>query len=223
MRRRFILAPANPNLEPPMPRRNFLSRVLAFAAGGALLGPASRAIAAPSATTDGDAWIGELAIVAFNFAPIGWALCDGQLLPISQYLALFSLLGTQFGGNGQTTFALPDLRGRVPIHQGQGPGLPSFIIGQPGGELNHTLLTTEMPAHTHTLLGDSANGTSDSPSGMHVARNPAGIPAYGAGAGAPMAANAISTSGGTQPHNNLQPYLTLNFIIALQGIFPSRS
>ncbi len=221
MRQRFILSPANPNLEPPIARRNFLSRLFAFAAGGAGLGAAQRAGAAPSATSDGDAWIGEIAIVAFNFAPIGWALCDGQLLSIQQYTALFSLIGTYYGGNGQTTFALPDLRGRVPIHQGTGPGLPGFVIGERAGEPYHTLISSEIPAHAHSVLGNVANGTSDSPAGAFPARNPAGMPTYATTGPAPMGATSIA--GGNQPHNNLQPYLTLNFIIALQGIYPSRS
>lgn len=218
MPQRFILAPANPNLVPPIPRRNFISRILAFAAGGALAGPATRAFAAPSATSGVDPFVGEIAMVGFNFAPVGWALCQGQLLPINQYTALFSLIGTYYGGNGTTTFALPNLQGRVPLGQGSG-----YVIGQSGGEAAHVLTATEMPAHSHALMADGANGTSETPTGLHPARNPAGLPAYGPGAAAAMAANTIAATGGSQPHNNLQPYLTLNFIIALQGIYPSRS
>jgi len=217
MPQRFILAPANPNLTPPIPRRNFLSRFLAFAAGGALAGPAARAFAAPSATSATDPFVGEIAMVGFNFAPVGWALCQGQLLPIAQYSALFSLIGTYYGGNGTTNFALPNLQGRVPLSMGAG-----FVIGQSGGESAHVLTTNEIPAHSHALMADAANGTSETPTGLHPARNPAGLPTYGAGAAAAMAANTIATAGGSQPHNNLQPYLTLNFIIALQGIYPSR-
>lgn len=217
MPRRFILAPANPNLEPPLPRRNFLSRIFAFAAGGAVLAPVSRAFAAPSSTSAYDPFLGEIAIVAFNFAPVGWALCQGQLLSISQNSALFSLLGTQYGGNGVTTFALPNLQGRVPIAFGAG-----YPIGSVGGEAVHVLTTTEIPAHAHALMADSANGTSGTPTGLHPARNPAGLPTYGAGAAAAMAANTIAATGGSQGHNNMQPYLSLNFIIATQGIYPSR-
>lgn len=214
---RHVLAPANPNLEPPIARRNFLSRLFTFAAGGAVLAPASRALAAPAATSAYEPFVGEIAIVAFDFPPVGWALCNGQILSIAQNTALFSLIGTYYGGNGVNTFALPNLQGRVPIHQGGG-----FVIGQAGGEAVHLLTTAEVPAHTHALLGDTANGTSDTPAGLHPARNPAGIPAYGAGAGASMAADAIGATGGGTPHNNLPPYLTLNFIIALTGIYPSR-
>lgn len=217
MPRRFVLAPANPNLEPPMPRRNFLSRVFAFAAGGAVLGPASRALAAPGSTSGIDPYIGEIAMVGFNFAPVGWAFCNGQVLSIASNTALFSLLGTTYGGNGTTTFALPNLQGRFPIHMGTG-----FALGQSGGSQTHVLTANEIPSHTHALMGDAANGTSPGPAGLHVARNPAGIPAYGAGSGAAMAATAIGAAGGSQPHNNMPPYLTINFIIATQGIYPSR-
>jgi len=218
MPRRYILAPANPNLEPRIPRRSFLSRFLAFAAGGALAGPATRAFAAPSATSGYDPFLGEIAMVAFNFAPVGWAMCQGQLLAIAQNQALFSLLGTQYGGNGVTTFALPNLQGRVPLCMGSG-----YVIGQMGGEAVHVLTANEIPAHSHAMMADAANGTSETPTGLHPARNPAGLPTYGAGAAAAMAANTIATTGGSQAHNNLQPYLTLNFIIAIQGIYPSRS
>jgi len=218
MARRYILAPANPNLEPPLARRNFLSRLFAFAAGGAVLAPAARALAAPGATTAIEPFVGEIAIVGFNFAPVGWALCNGQLMPIAQNTALFSLIGVYYGGNGVTTFALPNLQGRVPIHYGG-----AFSIGQAGGEEAHVLTTVEMPAHAHSLHADPANGTSDDPAGLAIAHNPAGIPAFGANAATPMHGGAIGAAGGSQPHNNLQPYLALNFIIALQGVYPSRS
>lgn len=217
MPRRYILAPANPNLEPPIPRRNFLSRLFAFTAGGAVLAPASRALAAPSATNAAEPFVGEIGIVAFDFAPVGWALCNGQLLPISQNTALFSLLGTYYGGNGLSNFALPDLRGRLPLHYGG-----AYLLGQAGGEEAHVLTATEMPAHAHALLADPSNGTSDDPGGHSLARNPAGIPAFGANAAAPMHGGAIGAAGAGQPHNNMPPFLTLNFIIALQGIYPSR-
>jgi microcystin-dependent protein len=222
MPRRYILAPANPSLEPPMPRRNFLSRLFTFAAGGAVLAPATRALAAPSATSAYEPFIGEIAIVAFTFAPNGWALCNGQLLSIAQNSALFSLLGTFYGGNGTTTFALPNLQGRVPMHTGTRPGGGTLSLGQSGGAETHVLTTDQIPVHTHAMFGDAANGTSDSPTGLHAARNAAGIPGYGAGVGAPMAANAISATGAGQAHNTMPPFLALNFIIATQGIFPSR-
>jgi microcystin-dependent protein len=222
MPRRFILAPANTELTPPTTRRNFLSRVFAFAAGGAMLARAPRALAAPSATEGANPFVGEIAIVPFNFAPVGWALCDGSLLLISQNQALFALIGTYYGGNGTTTFALPDLRGRMPLGMGNGP-VGNYVIGQLAGESAHVLTTVEMPQHSHGLNGIAANGTSDSPAGLLPARNPAGIPAYGSGTTAGMNAAAIAASGSGQPHNNMPPYLALNFIIALQGIFPSRS
>jgi len=203
----------------PLPRRGFLAKAGAALAGLALVGRARRADAA----TEGiNPFLGEIMLFAGNFAPNGWALCNGQLLPINQNTALFSLLGTTYGGNGQTTFALPDLRGRAPVHFGQGPGLSNFSQGQLAGEENHTLIATEMPAHTHVAHGDAANGTSDTPTGLLPARNPGGIPAYGAGAGALLANTFLANTGGSQPHNNMQPYLVLNYCIAMSGIFPSR-
>jgi microcystin-dependent protein len=162
-------------------------------------------------------FLGELKIISWNYAPKGWALCNGQFLPINQNQALFSILGTTFGGNGQTTFALPDLRGRVPIHQGQG-----FVIGQKVGEEFHTLSTSEMPQHIHFLNGTSNNGTVKTASGNLYAKSLQS--AYGSPAGlVSMAAETVLPVGGSQPHENRQPYLVLNIIIALQGIFPSRN
>ncbi len=201
-----------------LPRRSFLAKAGALLAGAAVLGGARRA----GASTQGlDPFVGEIGIVAFNFAPRGWALCNGQILPIAQYTALFSLLGTTYGGNGFTTFALPDLRGRVPIHFGQGPGLSNYNLGQTGGTETETLSLSQMPLHNHQHMVDLGNGVSDDPNGRLVAKNAAGIPQYGVNATATLAPGAIGPVGGSQPHNNLQPYLTLNFIIALQGIFPS--
>jgi microcystin-dependent protein len=212
-----------PAATPPIPRRNFIARVGAFLAGGALIGRAARAADTPPVhTMDGDPYIGQIEMVGFNFAPVGWALCDGTLLSIAQNTALFSLLGTQYGGDGRTTFALPDLRGRVPIHQGAGPGLTPYTIGQFAGEENHTLNVNELPQHTHTLQASSANGTTDSPVSGVPARNGAGIPEFAAAPNAAMAPNAIAPAGGGLAHNNMQPYLCINFIIALQGIFPPR-
>ena len=211
------LGPQGPTA--PLPRRSFLAKAGAVIAGLALLGRARRAEAATEALNP---FVGEIMMFAGNFAPVGWGLCNGQLLAIAQNQALFSLLGTTYGGNGQTTFALPDLRGRAPIHFGQGPGLSNYPQGQVAGEENHTLIATEMPTHTHVAHGDPANGTSDTPTGLLPARNPGGTPAYGAAASAQLAGTYLATAGGSQPHNNMQPYLVLNYCIALTGVFPSR-
>ena len=172
-----------------------------------------------------DQFVGEIRIVPLNFAPTGWALCDGQTLPISQNTALFSLLGTQFGGNGTSTFALPNLQGSAPMNQGNGAGLTPRVMGETGGETAVTLLTSEIPAHTHTI-GVASASTSGTP-GPTVVFGGGGRgkePAY-APASAPvtMSPQAIGLTGGSQPHNNMPPYLTLNFVIALVGIFPARS
>lgn len=166
-------------------------------------------------------FLGQIMLVGFNFAPQGWAFCDGQLLPIAQNTALFSLLGTQYGGNGVNTFALPDLRGRVAMHKGQGPGLSFRSQGEVGGTESVTLLTTQMPAHAHTLFGTGEPGSSQSPSGLLAAET--SEDSYAAGALAAMSASAIGQAGGNQPHPNMQPYLVMNYIIALQGIYPSPS
>jgi microcystin-dependent protein len=154
--------------------------------------------------------------MSFNFAPKGWALCNGQLLPINQNQALFSLLGTTYGGNGQTNFALPDLRGRVPIHEGNG-----HTLGERAGEQAHTLNQSEMPLHTHTVVGSTANADSPLPSGNFLggANNLYTLPSNPVS----LVPSSISTVGGSQPHQNMQPFLTLSFCIALQGIFPSHN
>lgn len=166
------------------------------------------------------AFLGEIRIFAFQFAPKNWALCQGQLLPISQNQALFSLLGTTYGGNGQTTFALPDFRGRTPIHFGQGTNLPPFALGQKDGEENHALATTEIPSHTHTAIGSTVAADASSPAGNYWA---AGNQIYASTSNAFMKSDALGTNGGGQGHNNMQPFLTLNFSIALIGVFPSRN
>jgi len=175
-----------------------------------------------------DPFIGEIRMFAGNFAPRGWALCNGQLLPISQNTALFSILGTTYGGNGQTTFGLPDLRGRVALHPGQGPGLSPYTLGEQGGSESVTLLTTNMPAHTHMVNASTTNATAPAPTNGILA-SPLDSNA-GAGLGyvttspnTQMAPNSIAPSGGSQPHENRQPYNCVNYIIALQGIFPSRN
>jgi len=212
-----------PIVAPATERRSFIKRILAFAGVGAVVA----AVNPRTASADGDPWIGEIALVPYNFAPRGWAFCDGQLLPINQNTALFSLLGTQFGGNGQTTFALPDLRGRVPLHvggSGAGPGLSAYSVGEMGGVENITLIASQMPTHNHLVNASSANGTSDSPSNNIMGKNASGVPQYGTGApNAAMAAGAIANTGGNQPHENRPPFLGLNYIIALEGIFPSRN
>jgi microcystin-dependent protein len=162
-------------------------------------------------------------LFAGGFAPNGWALCNGQLLPISQNQALFSLLGTTFGGNGQTSFALPDLRDRVPIHMGQGPGLLPRPLGERLGEAFHTLTLAELPAHSHGVRASGALGTVVSPTGMFPAGVLSGDPQYGATADVAMSPVAIANVGGSQAHLNLQPYLGLNFCIALIGTFPGQN
>lgn len=169
-------------------------------------------------------FLGQIILVPYNFAPRGYAFCQGQILPIAQNTALFSLLGTTYGGNGQTTFALPDLRGRVPNGTGQGPGLSNYVLGQLAGEENHTLIQTEMPAHTHALRCYTEDGNQGNPNPNVLATSGAAPPPYSNQTpNASMAATAITAAGGSQPHNNLSPYLTLNYCIALQGIFPSRN
>ncbi len=169
-----------------------------------------------------DPFVAEIRVLPFNFAPTGWASCDGQLMPISQNTALFSLLGTTYGGDGKSTFALPDLRGSFAMGPGQGPGLSPRDLGQPVGRATVALLPSEMPGHSHALRAGSTPG-STSPAGNALAPTASGASVYrAAGAAAPMAGAAIGAAGSSQPHENRQPYLALTFCIALQGIFPSR-
>lgn len=175
-----------------------------------------------------DPFVAEIRIFACNFAPTGWAMCNGQILPLSQNTALFSLLGTTYGGNGQTTFALPNIQGGGAMHQGQGPGLSDRFLGEAAGEDTVTLLTTEMPAHAHQFGGSQAvAGTALTPTGNVWAEAPAGrggfVNIYGTPANVALNPNCLTLAGGSLPHNNLQPYLALNFCIALQGVFPPRS
>lgn len=168
-------------------------------------------------------FLAEIRIVGFNFAPRGWALCDGQILPINQNQSLFSLLGTNYGGDGRTTFALPDLRSRVPIHVGQADGGTLHQLGRKGGEETHTLSVTEMPQHMHTVQASSSGADTDTPAGNILAasarmyRNPNGTSLV------PMHSNTFLNTGGGQAHENMQPYIVVNFCIALQGLFPSRN
>lgn len=171
-----------------------------------------------------DNFVGEIRVFPFNFAPTGWAQCNGQILPISQNTALFSLLGTFFGGNGTSTFALPNLQGSLPINNGQGAGLSIRDLGESGGEASVTLLQTEMPAHAHNVNCATTSNAASPANAVFGGAARGKPPAYAPGpAAVAMSPSAVSVSGGGQPHNNLPPYLVLNFCIALQGIFPARS
>jgi microcystin-dependent protein len=175
-----------------------------------------------------DAFIAEIRMVGFNFPPKNWAQCDGQVLPIAQNTALFSLLGTTYGGNGTSNFALPDLRGRIPIHTGQGPGLSDYVQGQKAGVENVTLTTNQIPAHNHggTLFANSATGTATSPTGL-VPSAPAGVnprfaKMYSSAATDTTNSTALVSQGGGQAHSNLMPYLSVLFVICQFGVFPAR-
>ncbi len=171
--------------------------------------------------------IAEIRMFAGNFAPRTWAFCQGQILSIAQNTALFSLLGTTYGGNGQTTFALPDLRGRVPVGTGQGPGLSNITLGEVAGEENHTLILTEMPQHNHAATAPAAATSDTETPASNKAPGPvslgAGVSNAFGTASTNLARPTIGVAGGSQPHNNMQPYLGMNYIICLQGIFPSRN
>lgn len=174
-----------------------------------------------------DPFVAEIRIFPFNFAPRGWAFCDGQVLPLAQNTALFSLLGTTYGGNGQTNFALPNLRGRLAMAQGQGPGLSQRELGETGGSETVALLPQQMPAHSHQLrAGTSSSSASPAGAAMAPAVSAGNVPAPVYRSGSPnrvaMAPDAVGSAGANQAHNNMQPYLTLNFCIALQGVFPPR-
>ncbi|MBK9982135.1 MAG: phage tail protein [Saprospiraceae bacterium] len=170
-----------------------------------------------------DPFVAEIRIVGFNFAPHGWAFCDGQILPLSQNTALFSLLGTTYGGNGASTFALPNFQGNAPMFWGQGPGLSLRDIGETGGSETVTLLDSEMPNHTHTLMSINDIGDVNVPTGNGMARSTGASVYHAAAATSPLSPLALSPVGSSFPHNNLQPYLTLNFVIALQGVYPPRT
>jgi microcystin-dependent protein len=168
-------------------------------------------------------FVAEIRIFPFNFAPQGWAFCDGQLMPISQNTALFSLLGTTYGGDGRSTFALPNLQGSAPMHPGQGPGLSLHDLGETGGSDTVTLIETEMPAHSHALMASDQPGEDPGPQAEVLARS-VGASLYKTGpANVQLAGQAVALTGGNQPHNNMLPYLALNFCIALQGVFPPRT
>jgi microcystin-dependent protein len=171
-----------------------------------------------------DPFVAEVRIFGFQFAPKGWAQCNGQLLPISQNTALFALVGTYYGGDGKSTFGLPNLEGSAALHPGQGPGLSLYDLGQTGGSTTVTLLESEIPSHSHAIMAQNAPGNRTNPIGNSFARLSSGN-VYIPPAGAPlvnMSNQTLPPAGGDQPHNNLQPYLVLNFCIAMQGVFPPR-
>lgn len=171
-------------------------------------------------------FIGQIQPLAFNFAPRGWAQCNGQILSISQNTALFSLLGTTYGGNGTTNFALPNLQSRVPLHFGTQPGGQDYSLGEEGGQENVTLNIADMPAHPHAFIGTTAAGTEVAPTAgaaLGMIAGTAGNFFYASGAPQPLTASSIGMIGGNQPHSNIQPYLAINWCIALTGIFPQRS
>jgi microcystin-dependent protein len=181
-----------------------------------------------------DQFVGEIRMVPYNFAPVGWAFCSGQILAISQNTALFALLGTFYGGNGTSNFALPNLQGCAPVSMGQGVGLSEYEIGETGGTANVTLTLDQIPAHNHPLNGSGAAATTNSPAGNvpAVAKGSGrggasfAIEMYAPGTAGPstaLSASQLTSAGGGQSHNNLQPFLTMNYIIALSGIFPARS
>ena len=171
-----------------------------------------------------DPYVGEIRMFGGNFATLGWEFCNGQLLSISENEVLYNLIGTTYGGDGQTTFALPDLRGRLPQHFGQGPGLPDYALAEIGGSEQVTLTTQQMPNHTHPLLASGAVGTQASPQAHVLATSPAGNSYFSSQSAPPLvqlAANSILPVGGNQPHDNMAPYLAVSFIISLYGVYPS--
>jgi microcystin-dependent protein len=168
-------------------------------------------------------YVGEIRIFGGNFAPVGWAFCDGQLVPISENDTLFNLIGTTYGGDGQSTFALPDLRGRLPLHQGTGSAGNTFNLGQPGGVEQVALATNQIPAHTHPMLALDQPGDQTTPGGNLPAQSFNVVPYINDVPGGAFNPAAVSSVGGNQPHTNLQPYLCVNFIISLFGVYPSQT
>jgi microcystin-dependent protein len=173
-----------------------------------------------------DPFVGQIIAVGFNFAPVGWVLCNGQLLPISEYETLYTLLGTTYGGNGSTTFGIPDLRGRSPISSGTGTGLPAYVLGQAGGTETTTLTVPQMPAHPHGASASTADATASVPASNVVLAAPTNTAVFAYGtvtSTTPLAPASIALAGGSQPHENRQPYNTVNYIMCYLGIYPSQS
>lgn len=173
-----------------------------------------------------EAYVGEIRIFAGNFAPIGWRFCDGSLLPVVQYTALYSILGTKYGGDGKSTFALPNLKGRAPMGQGAGPGLTPRKVGEMLGTETVTLITTQMPAHNHVPKGNDGNGNKTDPTNHYWSEQPGGRAGkentYASTPNTMMSTTALQHAGQSLPHNNMQPYLAMNYIICLYGVFPGR-
>ena len=168
-----------------------------------------------------DPFVAEIRIFPFNFAPRGWVWCDGQILPLSQNTALFSLLGTTYGGNGTNNFALPDFQGRVPMHPGQGPGLSLHTLGEAGGTETVTLLESQIPSHTHQIKNSSEDAETNEVAGNSMAKATEAVYSN-SNPNTKMSESTLTSVGGDQPHNNMMPYITYNFCIALQGVFPPR-
>jgi microcystin-dependent protein len=200
--------------ERSVPRRGFLGRLLSAAAGLPWLARVRPAEAAPQGFNQ--PYVGEIRMFAGDFAPVGWMLCEGQILSIAENETLFSLIGTTYGGDGQTTFALPDLRGRAPIHVGN-----EFVLAEAGGAESIALTASQIPIHTHTAGASAAVGSSADPTDRVPAVNAAGVPQYGASADTSLSSAALLATGGSQPHNNMQPSLAIHHIISLFGVFPS--
>ncbi len=208
--------PKLPADAPKPPRRRFFAAVAAAITGAGLLGSGKPAQAQAS-----NPFLGEVMMFAGNFAPRGWLPCDGALLPISQFDALFSLIGTTYGGDGQTTFALPDLRSRNAIHAGSGPGLSPHYLGEMAGNEQATLIVASLPVHSHATAADASAGTSPDPAGKLPARDATGGLAWGSGPAVAMAAGHLAPAGSNAPHQNLSPYLAITYCIAIEGIYPS--
>jgi len=168
-------------------------------------------------------YIGSIIMVGYNFAPLGWEYCSGQIIPIENNEALFVLIGTTYGGNGTTNFALPNLQSRIPLGLGQGPGLSSYVIGQTGGVETVTLTANQLPAHNHNINASTASGTAGTPSNNFIARNADGIDSFTASSNGTLNVTSMGTTGGSQAHDNIQPYLAVSFCIAMEGVFPQQS
>lgn len=196
---------------PPIPRRHFLARLFGAIAGGAWLSKAEPAAAGEQEFP----YLGEIRMFGGDFEPYGWRFCDGRLLVINDYDALFSLIGTTYGGDGQTTFGLPDLRGRIPFHPNTGG-----FLGEPRGQESVVLLSGQSPVHSHNLQGNSGLGISDDPTGRVPAKNALGAPHYSLGGDTTLASTTLVPSGGSQPHNNMMPSLCVTFIICVDGVYP---